>query len=163
DRAALAFGTRPRQLIERLVTLAETLMPPTPRRLWQARDVAFDLMKVGMRRVKAGPVTEIVTSDVRLDQLPVITTWPDDGGPFVETDQPDGRGDSLGMYRLHVYGARTTGMHWQIGKGGGFHCQLAEGRGQSLPVTVFLGGPPALILSAIAPLPENVPELMLAS
>src|SRR5690606_6370334 len=78
DRAALAFGTRPRQLIERLVTLAETLMPPTPRRLWQARDVAFDLMKVGMRRVKAGPVTEIVTSDVRLDQLPVITTWPDD-------------------------------------------------------------------------------------
>jgi 3-polyprenyl-4-hydroxybenzoate decarboxylase len=30
-------------------------------------------------------------------------------------------------------------------------------------VTVFLGGPPALILSAIAPLPENVPELMLAS
>ena len=40
---------------------------------------------------------------------------------------------------------------------------MAEARDQPLPVTVFLGGPPALILSAIAPLPENVPELMLAS
>jgi 3-polyprenyl-4-hydroxybenzoate decarboxylase len=54
-------------------------------------------------------------------------------------------------------------MHWQIGKGGGFHYAVAERRGDSLPVTVFLGGPPALILAAIAPLPENVPELMLAS
>ena len=49
-------------------------------------------------------------------------------------------------------------MHWQIGKGGGFHYQVAEARGEALPVTVFLGGPPALILAAIAPLPENVPE-----
>ena len=54
-------------------------------------------------------------------------------------------------------------MHWQIGKGGGYHYAVAEARGQKLPATVFLGGPPALILSAIAPLPENVPELMLAS
>ena len=54
-------------------------------------------------------------------------------------------------------------MHWQIGKGGGFHYAAAEAEDQALPVTVFLGGPPALMLSAIAPLPENVPELMLAS
>jgi 3-polyprenyl-4-hydroxybenzoate decarboxylase len=54
-------------------------------------------------------------------------------------------------------------MHWQIGKGGGYHYAVAERRAQSLPATVFLGGPPALILSAVAPLPENVPELMLAS
>ena len=67
------------------------------------------------------------------------------------------------MYRLQVHDARTTGMHWQIGKGGGFHYAVAEARGEALPVTVFLGGPPALILAAIAPLPENVPELMLAS
>jgi 3-polyprenyl-4-hydroxybenzoate decarboxylase len=54
-------------------------------------------------------------------------------------------------------------MHWQIGKGGGFHYAAAESRGEALPATVLLGGPPALILAAIAPLPENVPELMLAS
>ena len=67
------------------------------------------------------------------------------------------------MYRMQVYDRASTGMHWQIGKGGGFHYALAEARNEPLPLTVFLGGPPALILSAIAPLPENVPELMLAS
>jgi UbiD family decarboxylase len=113
-------------------------------------------------------VAEIVTDDVRLDRLPALTCWPEDGGPFVTlplvyTHHPDRSGHNLGMYRLHVHDARRTGMHWQIGKGGGFHYAAAEARGEGLPVTVFLGGPPALILAAIAPLPENVPELMLAS
>ncbi|MCC7045002.1 MAG: UbiD family decarboxylase [Acidobacteria bacterium] len=167
-RAELAFGERPLQLIKRLVHLAETIMPPTPAKVWAARDVGLELLKVGLKRGSGGPITEVVTSDVRLDRLPAMTTWPDDGGPFVTlplvyTQHPDKPGHNLGMYRLHVHDAKTTGMHWQIGKGGGFHYQIAESRGQALPVTVFLGGPPALILSAIAPLPENVPELMLAS
>lgn len=170
-RAEMAFGARPLKLIRRLVHLAETLLPPTPGKLWGARDLAREALRIGSSRKSAGPVTEVVTSnvsDIRLDRLPVLTTWPEDGGPFVTlplvyTEHPDGKGHNLGMYRLHVHGARTTGMHWQIGKGGGFHYAVAESRGQALPVTVFLGGPPALILAAIAPLPENVPELMLAS
>ncbi|HWN86541.1 MAG TPA: UbiD family decarboxylase, partial [Vicinamibacterales bacterium] len=167
-RAEFAFGERPLRLIRRIVELAETLMPPTPGKLWGARDVGRELLKVGMRRVTAGPVTERVTADVRLDRLPAITSWPEDGGPFVTlplvyTTHPDRHGHNLGMYRMHVHDARSTGMHWQIGKGGGYHYAVAESRGESLPVTVMLGGPPALILSAIAPLPENVPELMLAS
>jgi 4-hydroxybenzoate decarboxylase subunit C len=167
-RAEMAFGTRPLKLIRRIVHLAETLLPPTPGKLWGARDLAREALRIGSSRKGSGPVTEIVTSDVRLDRLPVLTTWPEDGGPFVTlplvyTEHPDGKGHNLGMYRLHVHDARTTGMHWQIGKGGGFHYAVAESRGQALPVTVFLGGPPALILAAVAPLPENVPELMLAS
>jgi len=167
-RAEMAFGDRPLRLIRRLVELVETLMPPTPAKLWGARDVGLELLKVGTRRATSGPVTEVVTHDVRLDRLPALTCWPDDGGPFVTlplvyTTHPDRPGHNLGMYRMQVYDARTTGMHWQIGKGGGYHYAVAEGRGQKLPATVFLGGPPALILSAVAPLPENVPELMLAS
>ncbi len=167
-RAELAFGERPLRLIQRLVHLAETILPPTPAKLWGARDVGLELLKVGLKRGRGGPVTEVVTTDVRLDRMPAMTTWPDDGGPFVTlplvfTQHPDGRGHNLGMYRLHVHDARTTGMHWQIGKGGGYHYQVAEARNEPLPVTVFLGGPPALILAAIAPLPENLPELMLAS
>jgi UbiD family decarboxylase len=109
-----------------------------------------------------------MTHDVRLDRLPVLTTWPQDGGPFltlplVYTEHPEGKGSNLGMYRLQVHDRRTTGMHWQIGKGGGFHYHAAEKAGKALEVTVFLGGPPALILAAVAPLPENMPELMLAS
>jgi UbiD family decarboxylase len=167
-RAELAFGERPLRLIRRVVELVETIMPPTPAKLWGARDVGLELLKVGTRRISSGPVTERVTHDVRLDRLPSLTCWPEDGGPFVTlplvyTAHPDRPGHNLGMYRMQVYDARTTGMHWQIGKGGGYHYAVAEARGQKLPATVFLGGPPALILSAVAPLPENVPELMLAS
>jgi UbiD family decarboxylase len=177
-RAELAFGERPLRFIRRVVELVETIMPPTPGKLWGARDVGMELLKVGTRRQSTGPVTARVTHDVRLDRLPALTCWPEDGGPFVTlplvyTTHPDkaghppspgsGGASNLGMYRMQVYDRRTTGMHWQIGKGGGYHYAVAEGRGQTLPATVFLGGPPALILSAIAPLPENVPELMLAS
>ncbi len=186
-RAELAFGRRPMRLVKRLVELAEKLLPPTPAKLWGARDVLGQALRIGLRREGTGPVTEETTSDVRLDRLPILTCWPEDGGPFITlplvyTEHPDGKGSdperqrgeaagrtggagrsNLGMYRLHVHDARTTGMHWQIGKGGGFHYAVAEARGDALPAAVFLGGPPALILAAIAPLPENVPELMLAS
>jgi UbiD family decarboxylase len=167
-RAELAFGDRPLRLIKRLVHVAETLLPPTPAKLWGVRDLGRELLRVGMRRQRRGPVVDVVTRDVRLDRLPILTSWPEDGGPFITlplvyTTHPARPGHNLGMYRLHVHDRQSTGMHWQIGKGGGFHYALAEGRDQALPVTVFLGGPPALILSAIAPLPENVPELMLAS
>jgi UbiD family decarboxylase len=167
-RAELAFGERPLRLIRRVVELAESLLPPTPGKLWSARDVGLELLRVGTRRVSKAPVTERVSSDVNLDRLPIITCWAEDGGPFITlplvyTTHPERPGHNLGMYRMHVYDRRTTGMHWQIGKGGGYHYAVAESRGEALPVTVFVGGPPALILSAIAPLPENVPELMLAS
>ena len=168
-RAELAFGDRPLRLIRRLVELADTILPPTPRALWGARDVAGDLLKVGLRRVARGPVVERVSHTPRLDQLPALTCWHEDGGPFVTlplvyTTHPEKRAaGNLGMYRMQVFDERTTGMHWQIGKGGGHHYAVAEALGRALPVTVFLGGPPALMLSAIAPLPENIPELMLAS
>ena len=166
-RAELAFGTRPLALIKRLVSLAETLMPPTAAKLWGARDVARAAFRIGQRRGVSGPVLDVVEAP-GLDRLPIVTCWPEDGGPFITlplvyTEHPAGKGHNLGIYRLQVYGNETTGMHWQIGKGGGFHYAAAEERNVPLPATVFLGGPPALILAAVAPLPENVPELMLAS
>src|SRR5258705_1810273 len=147
-RAELAFGERPLRLIRRVVELAETLLPPTPAKLWNARDAGLELLKVGTRKVQSGPVLENVASDVDLGRLPVITCWPEDGGPFITlplvfTTHPDRPGHNLGVYRMQVYDARTTGMHWQIGKGGGFHYAAAEARGATLPVTVFLGGEPA--------------------
>jgi len=167
-RAELAFGRRPFELVKRLTELAHQLLPPTAGRLWGARDVARDLLRVGFARRRRAPVLESVTRAVRLDRLPAPTCWPEDGGPFftlplVYTEHPEGAGHNLGIYRMQVHGARETGMHWQIGKGGGFHHAAAEARGEALPVTVLLGGPPALTLAAIAPLPENVPELLLAS
>src|SRR6185436_14489958 len=50
-RAELAFGERPLRLIRRVVELAESLLPPTPGKLWAARDIGLELLKVGARRV----------------------------------------------------------------------------------------------------------------
>ncbi len=167
-RAELAFGRRPERLIRRLVEVVETIVPPSLGKLWGARDLGAAALKVGVKSRSKGAVSEVVSADVRLDRFPVLTTWPEDGGPFVTlplvyTRHPEDGSSNLGIYRLQVHDARTTGMHWQIGKGGGFHYAVAEARGESLPATVFLGGPPALILAAVAPLPENVPEMLLAS
>jgi UbiD family decarboxylase len=163
-----AFGPKPEALVRRVVNVAESLLPPKPAALWQQRTLALEALKLGTRRVRRAPVAEVFDSPARLDELPVLTTWQEDGGPFftlplVYTEHPATRKHNLGMYRMQSFDARTTGMHWQIHKGGGFHYHEAEAANQSLPVTMFLGGPPALILSAIAPLPEDVPELVLAS
>jgi UbiD family decarboxylase len=167
-RVELAFGPRPLEFVRRAVQLVHTILPPTMGKLWGEREFLWQATKLGTRRVSSGPVTEVVEQPARLDRIPMLKSWPDDGGhfvtlPLVYTEHPENGSHNLGMYRVQRHSPTTTGMHWQIGKGGGFHHQVARAKGQDLPVTVFVGGPPALVLSAIAPLPENVPELVLAS
>jgi UbiD family decarboxylase len=169
-RVDLAFGPKPEQFMKAVINATNTLMPPTPKALWGERDLIFDLLKVGTKQVQPSqaPILGVLNREAPLADLPVLTCWQEDGGPFVTlplvyTEHPDGGHHNLGMYRMQVYDNHTTGMHWQIHKGGGFHYHEAELRGQALPVTVFLGGPPALIASAIAPVPEHLPELMLTS
>ena len=167
-RIDLAFGPKPEALVREVVGVAESLLPPRPGKLWQHRALAAEALRLGTRNVRRAPVAEVVDRPARLDELPVLTTWQEDGGafvtlPLVYTEHPRTGKHNLGMYRVQRYDAHTTGIHWQIHKGGGFHYHEAEGANQPLPVTVFLGGAPALILSAIAPLPEDVPELVLAS
>jgi UbiD family decarboxylase len=166
-RAELAFAGNAARFVHRAVGVVQHALPPSLGKAWAARDLVMSTLKIGLRRSSSGPVTE-VRETPQLSKLPVLTCWPEDGGPFVTlplvlTAHPEGLGTNLGMYRMQIFDDRTTGMHWQIGKGGGFHYDLAERRGAPLAVSVFVGGPPALILSAIAPLPENLPELLLAS
>jgi UbiD family decarboxylase len=167
-RVEIAFGRRPMDLVARAAALPRTLLPPSAAKLWAHRDLAAALLRVGTRRSRSSPVLDVVERPPRLTRLPALTTWAKDGGPFltlgeVYTEHPDGLGHNLGLYRMQIHDDMTTGMHWQIGKGGGFHHAAAEARGEALPVAAVLGGPPALLLSAIAPLPENVPEMLLAS
>ena len=167
-RIELAFGPKPESIVRQAVEVAENLLPPHPSKLWEHRALALEAFKLGTRQTNRAPVKQVLDRPARLDQLPILTTWHEDGGPFITlplvyTEHPMSGKHNLGMYRLHCYDHENTGLHWQIQKGGGFHYNEAERLGQALPVTVFLGGPPALILSAIAPLPEDVPELVLAS
>lgn len=164
----MAFGPKPERLVKDLVHIAESILPPRPAELWERRSVALDLLKLGTKNTSRAPVTQVIDRPARLDQLPVLTTWQEDGGPFITlplvyTEHPVTKKHNLGIYRVQVYDRGVTGIHWQIQKGGGFHYAEAERLNQSLPVSIFLGGPPALILAAIAPLPEDVPELVLAS
>ncbi|MCA8977347.1 MAG: UbiD family decarboxylase [Planctomycetes bacterium] len=167
-RVELAFGPRPEQLVQRLAELPHTLLPPDLGKLWRQRDLLGSLLKVGRRFVRRAPLLAHQDTPPRLSRLPLLRTWSEDGGafvtlPLVYTEHPEGLGSNLGMYRVQRHGDDTAGLHVQIGKGGGFH--LAEYRrlGRPMPVAVHIGGPPALILAAIAPLPENVPEVLLAS
>lgn len=167
-RVDLAFGPRPERFIAELVGLAQDLPALSPRKLWGRRALLGQALRVGLKTASSGPILECRQSPPRLDRLPLLKTWPEDGGffvtlPLVYTEHPDTGHHNLGMYRIQRHDGQTTGVHWQIQKGGGFHYHIAEGRDQSLPLTLFVGGPPALILAAIAPLPEDLPELLLAS
>lgn len=167
-RVEMAFPQDPKKWLADLIHLATHNFPPRPHDLWHHRHHLKRLLHVGMKKKRGGPVQECVQEPPNLEELPLLTSWPLDGGafmtlPLVYTEPPGGGPSNLGIYRIHRYDAATTGLHWQIGKGGGYHYHLAQERDEALPVTIFLGGPPALMLSAIAPLPENVPELLLAS
>ena len=166
-RMELAFGRRPLDFVAQLVRMAEHLAPNL-KTLWESRGLVGQMLRVGTKIYRDGPILEACMAPARLSELPLLTSWKTDGGafvtlPLVYTEHPDGRGHNLGMYRIQRYDDTHTGIHWQIHKGGGFHYYEAEKRNESLPLSLFIGGPPALMLAAIAPLPENIPELLLAS
>lgn len=120
------------------------------------------------RTVKRAPVQEIVeTENPSLDFLPILTCWPDDGGPFVTLPQVVSRDPvkgvrNVGMYRLQKIDSRTLLVHWQRHKGGAEHERVARELGARIPVAIVLGGDPACIWSASAPLPPDIDEYLLS-
>jgi UbiD family decarboxylase len=167
-RIELAFGKEPVRFFRRVVEAAERLASPSFSALWDFRDLAKAGLKLGTKNCRSGPVLDRLMDPPRLKSLPQIQSWPMDGGPFltlplVYTEHPLSGKANIGMYRNQIYEDTVAGMHFQIQRGIGFHYHEAEKQGKPLPANVFLGGPPALIMSAIAPLPESIPEAVLAS
>lgn len=121
------------------------------------------------KKAKKAPCQEVILKDEQLDltSLPVLTCWPQDGGPFITlplvvTEHPKTGKRNLGMYRLQIFDRCTTGIHWHAHKGGAEHYRVAEKMGVRLPVAVAIGSDPACIYAATAPLPEDMDEFMLA-
>src|ERR1700733_237858 len=120
--------------------------------------------------VAKGDCQEVVkTEGFSLYDYPILTCWPDDGGPFVTlpmvfSRNPDTGKRNCGMYRLQVFDERTTGMHWQTHKQGAEHYRrrLAEGKTARMDVAVAIGSDPATMYSAILPLPPDRDEMMIA-
>jgi 4-hydroxy-3-polyprenylbenzoate decarboxylase len=129
-----------------------------------------DLGSIFPKRVKDGPVKEVIEpQDFSLARLPIMKCWPQDGGrfitfPMVITRSPKNGRRNVGCYRMQVFDERTTGMHWQIHKGGAEHFRWLErqGKGRRMEVAVALGADPATMLSAILPLPEDLDEFIFA-
>jgi len=165
-RIELALGRHPEQIGEELIEFAEQLMPPRPRALWKHRRLIARAVSSRPRTTTRG-ISQEVLSACTLDDLPIQKCWPGDGGRFITlgqviTNDPlDGK-RNIGIYRMHVYDSRTTGMHWQIQKGGGFHYHRAEQMNQDLEVAVALGTDPAGLLASVAALPEGIDEALFA-
>ena len=105
--------------------------------------------------------------DVDLRRLPILTSWPADGGAFVTlpmvcTKDPDTGVPNMGMYRMQVFDSKTTGMHWHRHKTGARHYDGYKRRGERMPVSVAIGGDPVYAYSATAPVPDNIDEMLLA-
>ncbi len=139
---------------------------------WRYRDVPRTLFHTLPRFVRNGPVLAHRTT---VSALPQLKCWPMDGGAFVtlpqvyteDVERPGWRHSNLGMYRVQLSGNsyqpdRQVGLHYQIHRGIGVHHSHALGKGVPFRVNVFVGGPPALTLAAVMPLPEGLPELAFA-
>lgn len=127
----------------------------------------FSLKSVFPKRLKTkGACQEVVQEEPDLYDIPVLTTWPEDGGPFITMGQVyttslDGQKHNLGMYRLQVYDKNHLGMHWQIHKDSAHFFHEYQKAGKKMPVSVAIGGDPLYIWCGQAPLPSGVFELML--
>jgi len=160
--------------LDRVKRLVELKIDPTqalarPLRYWRS---PIDALSMLPRRVRSGPV---MAHEIPLSGLPQVTCWPGDGGPFITlpavyTEDPQAPGtqhSNLGMYRVQLAGNdydrdREVGLHYQLHRGIGLHHAAALARGESLKVAIFVGGSPALAVSAVMPLPEGLAELTFA-
>ena len=163
-RIELALGKHPDQLGEELITFMEDAMPPGPKVFFKHAGITKRLFST-LPKKTCRPTSQEVVTNPDLNDIPVITSWPEDGGPFITLpqiftyDPHDGK-RNVGMYRMQIFDGQTTGMHWQIQKGGGFHYYQARKLGREFEIAVALGTDPALLLATVAALPEGIDEVM---
>ena len=146
-------------------------MPPTLLGKLQLLPRIAGLGNISPRLVSGitAPCQEVVLtgSDANLDILPILTCWPDDGGPYITLplvftkDEKTGK-RNVGMYRIMKQGPHETGMHWQRHKVGSRHFAEFESKGRDIPVAIVLGGDPAMTYAATAPLPDDIDEMVFA-
>ncbi len=170
ERARFLFRDR----IEAVRHLVELKVDPANfwKHPWRYRDVPRSLWHLRPKFVRRGPILD---SQCAIRDLPQLVSWPNDGGAFItlpqvyteDADRPGWRHSNLGMYRIQLGGNdyapdREIGLHYQIHRGIGVHQSKAIAKGTPFRVNIFVGGPPAMTLAAVMPLPEGMPELTFA-
>ncbi len=169
DLTQKILGKAPDEVAEGIEELMKLKPPKTFREKLGMLPKLFSLKNVFPKRLKfRGECQEIVIpkEEVDLDQLPILKTWPEDGGRFITmghvyTRSLDGTMQNLGMYRLQQYDKKRLGMHWQIHKDASHFFDQYRDAGEKMPVTVCLGGDPLYIWCGQAPMPHGMFELLL--
>lgn len=170
ERMALALHDSPQNIAARIEGLIKTTPPEgLLAKLQTGIKMLPTLRSLGTKSVNDGPCKEVKLfgDDIDLSKLPVLTCWPDDGGPFITlpmvfTHNPNNGRRNVGMYRVQIFDKNTTGMHWQIHKVGAQHSREAAEKSQKIEAAICLGGDPCLPFCALAPLPEEIDEMMFA-
>jgi 4-hydroxy-3-polyprenylbenzoate decarboxylase len=178
-----AFGSRERmswalgvddleELNQRLAAIIDTRLPNGMRQMISRGQELLDVFRsigMGPKKVRKGPVQEIVEiENPSLDIMPILHCWPEDAAPFITLPQvitrdPQSKARNVGMYRLQVIDERTLLMHWQRHKGGAEHARVARMIDEEqIPAAIVLGGDPASMWCASAPLPPDIDEYLLA-
>jgi 4-hydroxy-3-polyprenylbenzoate decarboxylase len=173
ERMALALGVNDLdELNQRLAKIIDPSLPQGFREMiGRGQDLLDVLRSIGMgpKKIKQAAVQEVIDSeDPSLDTLPILHCWPEDAGRFITLPQvitrdPRSNIRNVGMYRLQVIDERTLLVHWQRHKGGTEHARIARlDNEEQIPAAIVLGGDPASMWCASAPLPPNFDEYLLA-
>lgn len=159
------------EVAARIVELLEMKMPEGLMGKLKMLPKLADLGAFFPKSVGSGPCQEVVRREgFSLFEFPILTCWPEDGGPFITLPMVFSRNPltgkrNCGMYRMQVFDDRTTGMHWQTHKQGADHYRRLlqdKGLGSRMEVAVAIGADPATMYSAILPLPPDLDEMLMA-
>jgi 4-hydroxy-3-polyprenylbenzoate decarboxylase len=170
-RMSIALGVeRLDDVAVRIEKLIKLKVPEGWREKLELLPKIAEIAKYPPRSVARGAACQEVIlqgADIDLKALPVNTCWPGDGGPYITLPQVVTRDPktgirNVGMYRVQVLGEKLLAMHWQRHKVGAAHWREMAARGEKMPVAIVLGGDPASVYSASAPLPPNLDEYVFA-
>jgi 4-hydroxy-3-polyprenylbenzoate decarboxylase len=165
-RMALALGVN--DIEEIAAAISKLIQTRPPKNFKDKLGLLGELVKLAgipPRIVKEAACQDVVIRDPDLNLLPVLTCWPGDAGPFITLpmvfSKDPGKGTrNVGLYRMQVFDRRTTGMHWHLHKVGARHFQQQKENKGKLELAVCLGGDPAMIYAATAPLPPQIDEIL---
>ena len=116
---------------------------------------------------KSGPVTDIINNSPTFDKIPILKSWPKDAGKFitfglVATKHPETGVRNLGVYRIQIIDDKHALMHWQKHKRGAAHHDLLKEKNNKIEAAIIIGGEPATVFSAVAPVPEGLDKYLFA-
>lgn len=162
DKMEAVLGDTPDNIGERLRGLIRV---PDDTESMISRGIELFRELGGIRpKISSGlPGSHVELETVDLGRYPIPKTWPNDAGryitlPLVITKDPETGKRNVGMYRMQVFDSETTGMHWQIHKGGSSHFQDSRRMEKTMDVAVVIGSDPLTMFSAVAPLPDGIDE-----